>query len=236
MCSTTDEGRQGARGRSASGGGQPGDVVDGVEDPAAGVDGQMGRLAGYPSHEHSFDVQSDTSWLLLIYTVPAEPTRKRAFIWREVKKIGCIYLHDGVCILPERPHTLEAARRIAAKVDEFGGQATVVTGAQLDAVRSQTVVAQFRAARAQEYLEIVREADQLLAHVARETDHREFTYAELEELEADLGKLKRWSEQIRARDYFPDIADAEARDRLERCEHALAAFLEEAVDQDARGQ
>ena len=48
-------------------------------------------------------------WLLLIYTVPAEPTRKRAFIWRELKKVGAPYLRDGVCILPERPDTL--ARR-----------------------------------------------------------------------------------------------------------------------------
>ena len=176
--------------------------------------------------------ESDTSWLLLIYRVPAEPTRKRAFVWREVKKIGCIYLHDGVCILPERPDTLEAARMIAAKVEEFGGRATIATSAQLDAPQTETVVAQFRAARAEEYLEIVREADRLLAHVARETEHREFTNAELEELEADLGKLKRWTDQIRARDYFPDPTHAEVSDRLQRCEQALAAFLEQAADED----
>ena len=50
----------------------------------------------------------DIPWLLLIYTVPAEPSRKRAAIWRELKKVGAPYLRDGVCILPERPETREA--------------------------------------------------------------------------------------------------------------------------------
>ena len=40
-------------------------------------------------------------WLVLIYTLPPEPTRKRAFVWRELKKIGAVYLRDGVCLLPE---------------------------------------------------------------------------------------------------------------------------------------
>jgi hypothetical protein len=46
---------------------------------------------------------------LLIYSVPAEPSRKRAYVWREVKKLGAIYLRDGVCIQPEQPGTVAAA-------------------------------------------------------------------------------------------------------------------------------
>ncbi|HEY2593503.1 MAG TPA: Chromate resistance protein ChrB, partial [Chloroflexota bacterium] len=123
------------------------------------------------------------SWLLLIYTVPARPTRKRAAIWREVKKIGAVYLRDGVCALPERPETLRAADAIAARVREFEGDATVVTGARFDPARSQAVVRLFTSARSDEYAEVTREAERLLEHVARETEHRDFTFAELEELE-----------------------------------------------------
>ena len=61
----------------------------------------------------------EITWLLLIYTVPAEPSRTRAFIWRELKKVGAPYLRDGVCILPERSETAAAARAIAAKVIPF---------------------------------------------------------------------------------------------------------------------
>jgi len=178
-------------------------------------------------------VPIDTAWLLLIYTVPAEPSRKRAAIWRDVKKVGAVYLRDGVCALPERPETTTAMRAIAARVDEFEGQATLVEAARLDAARAEWVVNQSRIARAAEYADIAREAEQLLAHVARETQHREFTFGELEELEADLGKIKRWTEQVRARDYFGDGPDARLVGLLEACEQELAAFLEETASRAA---
>jgi uncharacterized protein YdbL (DUF1318 family) len=174
----------------------------------------------------------EITWLLFIYTVPAEPSRKRAFIWRELKKVGAPYLRDGVAILPERPDTGELARAIAAKVEEFGGEATLVSGARLEASRSAALVEQFRSARAAEYDEIAGEVERLLEHVARETAHRAFTYAELEELESDLGKLRRWTDQVVARDYFGGAPPQALRDVLERCGQALAAFLEAAATEE----
>src|SRR4030081_2744377 len=110
----------------------------------------------------------DTPWLLLIYTVPTEPSRKRAAIWRDIKRIGAVYLRDGVCALPERPETTVAMRAIAARVDEFEGQATLVESARLRAARAGWIVDQARTARAAEYADIAREAEQFLAHLARE--------------------------------------------------------------------
>jgi hypothetical protein len=174
----------------------------------------------------------DAPWLLLIYTVPAEPTRKRAYVWREVKKVGALYLRDGVCILPERTETIAAAGAIAAKIQEFEGEATVVRGATLDSARADAVAAQFNSARSAEYAEISREAERLLQHVARETEHRDFSFAELEELEEDLNKLKRWMGQVRSRDYFPDGASIQPEHLLERCDEALAEFLDAAAAGD----
>ena len=174
----------------------------------------------------------DIPWLLLIYTVPAEPSRKRAAIWRELKKVGAPYLRDGVCILPERADTRERLDAIAAKVEEFAGEATLVSGARLSETRATALVEQFRAARAEEYDEIAREADRLIEHVARETEHRQFTYAELEELEGDLGKLRRWTDQVAARDYFADEPPTGLVAALDRCERALSAFLEAAAAQE----
>jgi hypothetical protein len=172
------------------------------------------------------------TWLLLIYTVPAEPSRKRAFVWREVKKVGAVYLRDGVCVLPEQEATRGAFRAIAAKIHEFGGQATLVEGARLDADRAEAVISQSRAARAEEYGEVMREAERFLAHVRRETEHREFTFAELEELEADLGKLRRWYAQVRARDYFGAEPGDGVEALLRQCEEELGAFLEAVVQEE----
>lgn len=172
------------------------------------------------------------TWLLLIYSVPAHPSRKRAAIWREVKRIGAIYLRDGVCALPERAETIAAARAIAEKVRAFEGTATIVRTAQLDEQSAETVVAQSRTARAAEYGEIAGDAEGFLDHVRRETEHRAFTFAELEELENDLHKLKHWSEQVRARDYFGSPEGEAVNAALARCDEALAAFLDEAYRND----
>jgi hypothetical protein len=173
----------------------------------------------------------DTAWLLLIYTVPAEPSRKRATVWREVKKLGAVYLRDGVCVLPERPDLLSALRALAERIDEMEGQASVVQDARLDPDRAAAVIEQFQGARADEYAEIAREAELLLAHIDRETEHRDFTFAELEELRQDLGKLRRWTDQVRARDYFGLGPRAVGLTTLlERCQHSLESLKGSAAE------
>jgi hypothetical protein len=172
-----------------------------------------------------------STWLLLIYSVPAQPTRKRATVWREIKKLGAVYLRDGVCVLPQQPGALNSLQGLATRIEEMDGHAYVVEGGQIDVARADALTQQFLAARAEEYAEINREAEQFLAHVARETEHREFTYAELEELEQDLGKLRRWADQVHARDYFSEPTYSGVEGMLQRCEGALETFLEQASDE-----
>lgn len=174
----------------------------------------------------------EQQWILLIYTVPAAPSRKRAFIWRELKKVGAVYLRDGVCALPLGEGTLARLRAIAAKVEEFDGQATLVEAARLQPRRAAAIVAQARGDRAAEYAEIAGAAEGFLDHIRRETAHRAFILAEVKELGADLAKLRRWTGQVRARDYFGE-AEAERVDALlARCDEALGAFLAAAAHRD----
>src|SRR6266851_5410426 len=114
------------------------------------------------------------TWLLLIYTVPAEPSRKRAFIWREIKKGGAVYVRDGVCALPEREDTLARLQAIAARVEQLGGQAILAQTVGLDPERAEALAAQIRGARVAEYDDIAREAEKFLEHLRRETAHRDF--------------------------------------------------------------
>lgn len=171
-------------------------------------------------------------WLLLIYTVPSQPSRLRATVWRELKKAGAVYLRDGVAILPQRDETLAVFQAIAGRIGAFGGQATLVEGARLGAERAEAVITQLQAARAEEYAEIRREAEHFLAHAARERAHRAFTFAELEELEEDLGKLKHWVAQVRTRDYCETADGGFIEELLDRCEAAVSSLLEEAYGND----
>ena len=174
------------------------------------------------------------SWLLLIYTVPAQPSRKRAAVWREVKKAGAVYLRDGVCALPELPPQVSAFERIEAQVKELDGQATLVRSALLGGERAEAIIAEAAAAREAEYEDILREARRFQAHLQREHEHREFTFAEVLELEADLGKLQRWAGQVNERDYVGLAKSAEVAEALALGEVALAAFTEEAYKLEGR--
>ncbi len=163
-------------------------------------------------------------WVLLIYTLPSAPTRKRAFIWRELKKVGAVYLRDGVCVLPDRPDTRQALQAVAARVREFEGQATVVDTARLDGQTVQGVLVQAGTARQVEYTAVADAGHEFLAHVRREIRQRNFTEQELEILKGDLAKLRRWCDQIRGRDYF--VADtAEVQAVLAECQESLAGLL-----------
>jgi hypothetical protein len=170
----------------------------------------------------------DSTWLLLIYTVPTEPSRKRAAIWRDLKRVGAVTLRDGVWALPERADTHASLAAIATKVVELDGQATLVTHARIDDARAAELVAAAQAASAAEYQELLAEAEQFLAHVQREREHRNVRFHELEELEADLSKLRRWTAQVAARDYFAAPGQAAVEQLLTRCDELLESFLEHA--------
>src|SRR5215216_468810 len=109
-------------------------------------------------HERS---HTDWGWVLLIYSLPATPSRKRAFVWRELKKLGAVYLRDGVAVLPSRPDTAAALRTLRARVEELDGHATVVENAALDGPRVDAIVGESKSARASEYTDVHREAHQL---------------------------------------------------------------------------
>ncbi len=168
----------------------------------------------------------ETSWLLLIYTVPARPSRKRAAVWREVKKVGAVYLRDGVCLLPERERTVADFGAIAALVEALGGQADVVSGARLEVERSRSVMHQSRLSRATEYGEIATEAESFLSYLRLESLHRDLGPEELGRLGRDLDKLRVWLGQVTARDYFEAEGRQWAGALLDQCNQELARLRE----------
>jgi DNA-binding FrmR family transcriptional regulator len=160
-------------------------------------------------------------WLVLIYTLPPEPTRKRAYVWRELKKIGAVYLRDGVCVLPDRPATRQALQSVVDRVRAFEGQATLVEAALVDDLTVEEVVRQARAARQTEYAALAESSRELLDHVHRELRHRDFSEVETRTLLQDVGKLWRWYDQICARDYFASVGAAKASAAIAECESTI---------------
>ena len=162
------------------------------------------------------------TWVLLIYRVPAAPTRKRAAVWREVKRLGALYLRDGVCALPDTSAARAGLESLAERVRELGGQATVARNTQLDGAAAEALDGEWRSARAAEYDEVARAAAGLLRHIQEESTHHGFGRAELTSLTGDLGRLERWLGQVVGRDYLRRGDPASIARTLAACRAALS--------------
>lgn len=161
-------------------------------------------------------------WLLLVYRVPSEPTRLRAGVWRRLKGLGAIYVQNSAAAIPASPVAERALRTLRNEIGEMGGSAYVLDATVI--AGEADLVAQFNAARNDEYDEIVDRCQDFLRQVRKEYDADHFTYAELEENDVDLVKLQGWYQKVRSRDVLGATGEREAVAALDRCEKALEEY------------
>jgi hypothetical protein len=165
---------------------------------------------------------SATRWLLLVYRIPSEPTRLRAGVWRKIKGLGAIYVQNSAAALPASPAAERALRALRAEIGELGGVAFLFEAGAL-AGQAQ-LVELFNTARDDENEEIVDRCEDFLHQVRKEYDARHFTYAELEENDVDLAKLKGWLDKVASRDVLGAGGAAAAAEALVECERVLEEY------------
>jgi hypothetical protein len=164
-----------------------------------------------------------TRWLLLIYKVPSEPTRLRAGVWRKLKALGAIYLQNSVAALPAiAPGGERALRTLRKEITDMGGTAQLL-GCDVLAGEADALAA-FETARNDEYEEIVDKCGDFHGQLRKEYAASHFTYAELEENDEDLTKLRNWYAKVRARDVFGASGAAPTLAALDACEQALEEY------------
>jgi hypothetical protein len=173
-------------------------------------------------------------WLLLIYRVPPEPTRLRSTVWRRIKSLGAIYLQNSVAALPVSTANERAFRKLRREITDMAGTAMLMSCSVL--AGEAEVRAAFQAARNDEYEEIVDKCQDFLAGVQKEYDANHFTYAELEENEVDLVKLKSWFAKIIDRDAFGASGRGACETFLDKCEQSLEAYAARVYAEEAEGQ
>jgi hypothetical protein len=175
-----------------------------------------------------------SGWLLLIYRVPPEPTRLRSTVWRRIKSLGAIYLQNSVAALPASPANERSLRKLRREIVDMSGTAVLLSAGVL--VGESEVRASFQGARNDEYEEIVDKCQDFLRQVQKEYDENHFTYAELEENEVDLVKLRNWFAKIIDRDVFGASGRTACEQYLEKCEQSLEAYAARVYAEEAEGQ
>lgn len=153
----------------------------------------------------------------------------RVHSWRKLRSLGARYLHKSVAILPLRPETERAVNRLVDRVRREGGQASTWTIELTDPVQQRELIDGFQAERSDEYHEVCSRVPAFLAEIDQERARGRTTYAEVEESEADLDRLRTWLSRIQARDYFSAPGADKAAAAVEQCRHSLAAFEADAL-------
>ena len=161
-------------------------------------------------------------WLLLVYRIPSEPTRLRAGVWRKLKGLGAVYIQSAAAALPASPASERALRALRAEIAELGGTAYLFDATALAGGHELREL--FNAARDDEYEEIIDRCDDFQQQIRKEYDAHHFTYAELEENEVDLVKLRGWLDRIRERDVMGASNLAATVEAVDRCEATLEEY------------
>jgi hypothetical protein len=172
-------------------------------------------------------------WLLLIYRVPAEPTRLRSTVWRRIKSLGAIYLQNAVAALPASTANERAFRKLRREITDMSGTAVLMSCTAL--AGEAQVRATYQAARNDEYEEITDRCEDFLQQVQKEYTASHFTYAELEENEVDLVKLRNWLARVSDRDVFGAARRAATLTALAACEQSLEAYAARVFAEEAEG-
>jgi polysaccharide pyruvyl transferase WcaK-like protein len=123
-----------------------------------------------------------TSWLLLLYKVPNEPSARRVYVWRKLKGLGAILLHDSAWVLPSTTHSREKLQWLATEIKDMeGGEAMLWEAQQVFTGQDDDLVQQFTEQVNAIYRTIL---------------------ANLDKDDADLGMLSKQYQQAKLQDYF----------------------------------
>mgnify|MGYP007060996629 FL=1 len=144
--------------------------------------------------------------------------------------MGAVYLQNGVCLLPKTDDHVRRLKMIENDVAEMGGEAVILETVALDRAQEDKVVARFNADRDDQYREFLGRCADFEAEIAKEVAIEKFTYAELEEEDADLKKLQGWLEKIGKLDFYGASLAAEAASRLRACEALLDSYAQRVFD------
>ena len=132
-------------------------------------------------------------WLLLVYKVSPTPSANRVYVWRKLKQLGAVLLHDAVWVLPATERTAEQFQWLAAEITEMQGDAMLWEGELKNRLQEDRLVQQFMTQVDKEY---------------------ESLLAELQRANPDLNGISRQYQQVKLREHFPSTLGEQVRNAL----------------------
>lgn len=168
-------------------------------------------------------------WVVMNYTLPREPSRTRVSTWRKLKKIGAVSMQQSLWILPHTEENFKLFGEMKNDISKNGGEALIMQSSTDEESRN-AIIGRFHAARNEEYKELLEQCEDFFHEMDKETARENFTFAEIEENEEELAKLKEWYQKINARDFFGAPLNEESKTALEKCGDLLDEFCDKVYE------
>src|SRR5882724_8218060 len=154
----------------------------------------------------------NSTWLLLLYGLPAKGNSARVTLWRKLRKYGAVQLKASAYVLPDQPEHYERFQWLVTEIKESGGEATLIRVARIEGLADQQIIQIFNDARAAEYKEVSQACQVLLNGRKKGTGG---------ELAVEFGRQQRRFLEIKEVDYFKSPAADDAQMILQRLEKIL---------------
>jgi len=77
------------------------------------------------------------SWRVITYRLPAEPSRHRVAVWRELRRLGAVALQQGTWAVPDGEPFVTGFAQVVEAIKTAGGHPVVLAIANDDASAAQ---------------------------------------------------------------------------------------------------
>jgi hypothetical protein len=165
-------------------------------------------------------------WTVLIVRLPADPSRHRVAVWRELRRVGALSLGQGVWAIPATPAFTAGLERAVTLAERGDGEVVLLDATGRDEANAARLEGLFTAARQAEWAEFLADCGKYEAELDKEIRTRKFTLAELDEEEQSLDRLRRWYRELKVRDLFGAPSAVEAEQRLKHCAERLEDYAD----------
>jgi hypothetical protein len=168
----------------------------------------------------------ETSWLLLLYSLPTKRNTARVAVWRRLKRMGAVQLTTSTYLLPDRPAQHEQFQWLAKEIRDNGGDATLVRAQEIEGMSREKVVALFNSPRDADYAGLKKRLQPLL----------KTRKANADAAAAELERATRQFRELREIDFFESPRGHEVAMLLQRLEQNPKRALPRLNREDYRGK
>ena len=160
-----------------------------------------------------------------------KPTANRVAVWRQLKKIGGVYLQQSVTAFPQNARVARDLKPLLKRIEESGGNYHLLPLDKLPADEEAKLVSLFVQQSTRHYQEIVENCEvNFVKEIEFERFRENFTYEEAEEIRMDFEKICTWFDRVNDRDWFGAPNQGEAKEWIERCRQMLEVFEAKVYD------